>query len=619
MTRYKILWRLSAVLATINLLLGGAFLLRPSLPADDSGVLGVQDSIPIFSPGYVMSNQTFSSTRSFPTESSVQNYLDSVNSPLRDFRDGGQLASYWIWNSARGTTSSRYGVTPQINPGVMMAFLEKEQSLISIQGYDLVNDPQNRIRTAMGYGCPDFALCDTQYFGLANQLNWAAFQLQYNFNRAGNASSSTPYKAGTTITTLDEYDVLLSNEATASVYNYTPHVYWGNYNLWKIITANGWGVSAQTYSFRNIDQENIYNRKVDPDGLNEVIDAGAISNILNAEYQIGDMSADIATLQRFLRQEGYYTYAFITGYYGSITRTALEAYRADGGASTTAPEAEPLPSGPTCDELYGRAWSLGQSDSTVQQLQECLRAEGTFTYNTSTGYFGPITERALSEYRARQEAQSQPTPAPEPAPEPQPEPPAPEEVAPAPAPEPELVVIECDELRGRNWEIGQISEEVRQLQACLRARGFFTYAGGNTGYFGPITQEALNAWNESLQPKDRCTELKDKEWEFGIRSEEVRELQECMRDKGYFDWPYITNYFGPVTNEALNEWRDREPPIFTCNALKEQVWRRDEISERVRQLQACMRAEGVFTWAGGNTGYFGPVTERALINWRGFF
>ena len=622
MTRYRFLWGLTAVLITINLLLGAAYIIRPNQFTSDSGVLGAQDGVPEFSPGFVMSNETFATTRAFPTEQSVQAYLDQANSPLRGYRDQGRLASYWIYNAARGGTSARYGITPQLNPGVLMGYLEKEQSLISIRNYDMVADPQNRLRTAMGYGCPDYAKCDTQYYGLANQLNWAAFQLQYNFNLAGNPNSGTPYRKSATITTLDEYDVLLSNEATAAQYRYTPHVYWGNYNLWKILTANGWNASGTRYSMRDIDQRNLYEKKVDPDGLNEVINASDIANILNASYEIGQQSKDIETLQKFLRQEGYYTYAFITGYYGAITKSAHDAFKAAGGVAASTPAPEPEPVG-NCDALYARSWSIGQQGDEVRQLQECLRTAGTFTYATSTGYYGPITEKALRDYQAQNAPAPAPTPQPEPAPEPTPEParqPEPQPEASANRTETErLVVLNCDELRTREWRIGQVSEDVRQLQACMRSRDFFTYAGGNTGYFGPVTQEALTKWREAVKPKDRCEELKQKEWKFGVRSAEVRELQQCMKDKGFFDWPYITDYFGPVTNEALNEWRDKEPPIFTCSALKEQEWRRGEVSERVRQLQACMRGAGTFTWSGGNTGYFGSVTEKALVAWRGYF
>lgn len=41
----------------------------------------------------------------------------------------------------------------------------------------------------------------------------------------------------------------------------------------------------------------------------------------------------------------------------------------------------------------------GMSSDAVKQLQERLRAEGFFTYATSTGYFGPITFAAVQAYQ----------------------------------------------------------------------------------------------------------------------------------------------------------------------------------------------------------------------------
>ena len=43
----------------------------------------------------------------------------------------------------------------------------------------------------------------------------------------------------------------------------------------------------------------------------------------------------------------------------------------------------------------------GASSDAVKQLQERLRAEGHFTYATSTGYFGPITFAAVQAYQAK--------------------------------------------------------------------------------------------------------------------------------------------------------------------------------------------------------------------------
>lgn len=43
--------------------------------------------------------------------------------------------------------------------------------------------------------------------------------------------------------------------------------------------------------------------------------------------------------------------------------------------------------------------SLGMNSNEVVELQERLRAEGFFTFHTSTGYFGPITLAAVKAYQ----------------------------------------------------------------------------------------------------------------------------------------------------------------------------------------------------------------------------
>ena len=137
----------------------------------------------------------------------------------------------------------------------MLALLEKEQSLVSLTRYDNVRDPEKRLRAATGYACSDNDTCNPKYYGFAVQVNSAAYQLQKNFNEA--QAGVGVFVVGRTIETLDNYEVTLTNAATAAVYRYTPHVYWGNYNLWKILTANGWGVSPETYSLQALDRRNI--------------------------------------------------------------------------------------------------------------------------------------------------------------------------------------------------------------------------------------------------------------------------------------------------------------------------------------------------------------------------
>ncbi len=99
--------------------------------------------------------------------------------------------------------------------------------------------------------------------------------------------------------------------------------------------------------------------------------------------------------------------------------------------------------------------------------------------------------------------------------------------------------------------------------------GYFTWKYGSTGYYGEVSQTALNKWKAALveeeeekeeviteQPKTRCELLRDKSWSIGMRSQEVRDLQDCMTDLGYFTWKYgSTGYYGQVTNDSLVNWR----------------------------------------------------------------
>ena len=395
----KSLFRISYLLITVNLILVGFLFfnhfntrykidkIQKEAPTE---VLG-STNIPVFNPSYIMSNETFSSTRAFPSQSSVQNFLNDRNSPLRNYSEQGQPASYWIFAAARGETSSKWGVVPRINPGVLIAYLEKEQSLISLTNYDVVKDPQNRIRTAMGYGCPDGTNCDTKYYGLANQLNWGAYQLQFNFDRGASGSNLVaPYHIQKTITTLDEYNVFLSNAATAANYRYTPHVYWGNYNLWKIITANGWGVSSQTYSAAEIDRVNLANKDQD---INSV-DGGAtitfteIEPILKTTFRYGQTGDNITKLQRFLRQRGYYMTREINGMYGLITEKAHKNFNRDNGILNNQPSSQ-------CQTLFNKQWKIGQEGQDVKDLQICLRNAGYFDWPIITGYYGEVTQNGL--------------------------------------------------------------------------------------------------------------------------------------------------------------------------------------------------------------------------------
>ncbi len=141
------------------------------------------------------------------------NYNQTTFPCLKDYTQGGKKASQIIYDVAQ-----KY----QINPQVLIVLLQKEQGLITDTW------PLNiQYRSATGYGCPDTAPCDSQYYGLTNQLDWAAKM----FRAILNASPSwyTPYVLGNNTIRFNpdascgSSVVNIENRATQALYNYTPY------------------------------------------------------------------------------------------------------------------------------------------------------------------------------------------------------------------------------------------------------------------------------------------------------------------------------------------------------------------------------------------------------------
>ena len=122
----------------------------------------------------------------------------------------GESAAQIIWQT---------GQDYNINPQVLIVLLEKEQGLIS----DTWPNHQ-QYRTAVGFGCPDTAPCDAQYYGLKNQLRQAANLFRNVLN--GGWSN---YPVGQTYVQYNPNAacggsvVNIQNRATSALYRYTPY------------------------------------------------------------------------------------------------------------------------------------------------------------------------------------------------------------------------------------------------------------------------------------------------------------------------------------------------------------------------------------------------------------
>ncbi|MGY1605488.1 hypothetical protein, partial [Geodermatophilus sp. SYSU D00815] len=160
-----------------------------------------------------------------------------------------------------------------INPKVLLVLLEKEQSLVT------VSRPTNRrYQAATGFGCPDTAACNSQFYGFFNQVYMAARQYQvYAANPGGYR-----YKAGQVNTIQWHPDagcgtsqVYIANQATAGLYIYTPYrpnaaalanLYgsgdacsaYGNRNFWRMFSDWFGNPQAGSYLLRSPENATVY-------------------------------------------------------------------------------------------------------------------------------------------------------------------------------------------------------------------------------------------------------------------------------------------------------------------------------------------------------------------------
>lgn len=177
-----------------------------------------------FNPGYIISDQEILDANAM-TAQQIQSFLQKHNSFLATYRctdDNGNAvsSSYAIYDRA---------ITNGVSPKFLLTLIQKEQSL--------VDDPAptaHQLDWAAGYGCPDSGGCNAHWQGFWKQINSAGMQFR---DYMDNPQLYT-YKAGGTYifsnTATGSLAVTIQNRATAGLYNYTPHVYNGNFNFWHL-------------------------------------------------------------------------------------------------------------------------------------------------------------------------------------------------------------------------------------------------------------------------------------------------------------------------------------------------------------------------------------------------
>ncbi|MEL4319007.1 hypothetical protein WJX64_08335 [Leifsonia sp. YIM 134122] len=257
---------LSLCTTLVASLLVGLSLTRSAEPAE--AVTGSQ-----FNAGNIISDAVFYNSSAM-TEAQVQSFLNArvptcrtgytclksytQNTTSQSAKVEGCSAYTGRANQSAASIIYSVAVACGINPQSLIVLLEKEQGLVSDTW------PTSGIyRKAMGYGCPDTADCDANFYGFFNQVYNAAWQFKkYRYN-----PSIRGYQAGrnnviqwSPNAACGSSTVYIENQATAGLYIYTPYrpnaaalnnLYgtgdgcsaYGNRNFWRIF--NDWFGSTQ--------------------------------------------------------------------------------------------------------------------------------------------------------------------------------------------------------------------------------------------------------------------------------------------------------------------------------------------------------------------------------------
>lgn len=199
-----------------------------------------------------------------------------------------------------------------------------------------------------------------------------------------------------------------------------------------------------------------------------------------------------------------------------------------------------------------------------------------------------------------------------------------------------------DDSQAAEWKVGMSSAKVKELQQLLKEKGFFSYPEA-TGYFGPITEEAVRAFQQAANLPvtgiiDDATYAKLRAFvptartlSVGMRGDDVKVLQQRLKQLGYFQYPQITGYFGTVTEAAVRQFQQAyglkatgKADAVTIERLRQAVSQQTAAASsssvtfnigsrgsKVSELQTNLKLLGYFTYP-TVTGYYGTITADAV-------
>lgn len=207
-----------------------------------------------YSGGRLIDDAVFRNSSSM-SAAQIQSFLESKNSGLATKKYdiecyGANSKERELYNKAGASCSQKYPTSKVIyyaakiygvNPQVILATLQKEQSLITT-----TNPTSWQLSQAMGYGCPTTGSCSSES-NFAYQIDSGTWVLRYHYERANKNNSwwnksdgwtcgtkksfytpnlypkqNVTFKDGNGVSYRTHY---IENAATSAFYCYTPHAY----------------------------------------------------------------------------------------------------------------------------------------------------------------------------------------------------------------------------------------------------------------------------------------------------------------------------------------------------------------------------------------------------------
>ena len=357
---------------------------------------------------------------------------------------------------------------------------------------------------------------------------------------------------------------------------------------------------------------------------------GAEAAFGDQELKLGMNNQDVKELQDVLKAKGYFTYHTSTGYYGPITKDAVSEFQQAVGLNVTG-----VATTETLQKLgassVSKSSSAASSSSVLQvgsrgqqvtDLQSKLKAKGYYSYNVD-GIYGQITKKAVQDFQ-REKGLSVTGKA---------------DGATINA----LETASSTQSESKNSpssssdiSVGMRGSAVTDLQTKLKAKGYYTYHVD--GIFGQITKKAVQDFQKAaglsqtgvadsqtiaaLSKSDEAAKPSVSGLTIGSRGSSVTNLQQMLKDRGYYGYN-VDGIFGSITQKAVKEFQSivglpttGVADDKTIDALKTRsnqtttVLKVGSNGSAVTDLQNKLKKAGTFHVEA--TGYFGPVTEKAV-------